>query len=97
MMVKVVREFDKFSNNYVTCVDNGGFLDGRQKTLKKYGLQNVFVATGYKVPKKSKKRVHKMCSKVTQYTKKIQRDSKSKKFKEFLSSKPMDEFVKKIN
>lgn len=61
-MMKVIREFDKFSNNnYVMYIDNGVFLDGRDKALKEHGLQRKPVTPtssaelSSKTPKKSKK------------------------------------------
>lgn len=40
--MKVVREFDKFSNQAHRCIDNGVFLDGQDKTLEEAGVRSTW-------------------------------------------------------
>ena len=40
--MKVVRVFDKFSNQMHRHIDNGVCLDGRDKTLEETGVQSAW-------------------------------------------------------
>ena len=59
--MRVVWAFNKFSNRTIRHIDNGGFLDGRDKTLEEAGVRSDWKGHGTKEfiegtkPKKTKR------------------------------------------
>jgi hypothetical protein len=73
-------------------IDNGVFLDGRDKTLKKHGMElHKRIESGVEVLVVRSKR--KYTNKATQYIKHVQESGGSRKFKEWVASKPIRKYV----
>jgi hypothetical protein len=75
-------------------IDNGVFLDGRDKTLKKHGMElHKQIESGVEVLV-IKQVKDKMCTnKAAQYVKRIQGGGGSRKFREWTASKPIRQYI----